>query len=202
VLVVAASAVPRADVHQLVGPEDHEPAVVVGLGVVHPDDEARAVGVGAAVTGAVVLPDALGAAVLGVVDVEEPRLRVVRSEGHREQALLAARRDLRADVEERLRQLLAALDDLDPPGLLDDEDPALVARRRRHVERSVEVADLHEAHPAAGGRATLGRAGGRAARVVVGTGRRVGVRVHPLRVRVRAAGGHERSGEHNGEHGG
>ena len=158
VLVVAAAPVAGADVHQLVGPEDHEAAVVVGLGVGHAQHEARAVRVGA-VSPARWYSQMLSVPLLlGVVDVEEPRLRVVGGEGHREQALLAAGRDLRADVEERLGEGLAALHDHDPPGLLDDEDPALVAGRRGDVERGLEVADLDEAHPAAGRRATLGGA--------------------------------------------
>ena len=193
VLVVAAPAVAGADVHQLVGAEDHQAAVVVGLGVVHAQHEPGAVGVGAIVAGAVVLPDRLRAALLGVVDVEQPRLRVVGREGHREQALLAAGRDLRADVEERLGQRLAAADDDDLPRLLDDEEPPLVAGRRGEVERRLEVADLDQAHAAAGRRAALGRGG--AARVVVRARRRVGRRVGLAGVRVRSAGREQRGGD-------
>ena len=47
-----------------------------------------------------------------------------------------------------MAERLAAAHDHDPPALLDDEDPALVAGRRGDVERAVEVADLDQAHAA------------------------------------------------------
>jgi hypothetical protein len=166
---------------------------VVGLGVVHAQHEARAAGIGAVGAGSAVLPDGLGAALLGVVDVEAPRLRVVRRKGHREQALLAAGRHLRADVQERRGQRLAAAHDHDPPRLLDHEDPSPIAGGRRDVEGALEVADLGQPDAAPGGRGALGGTGG--AGVVVGARRRVGARVGLLGVRVRAAGRDERGGD-------
>ena len=176
----------------LSGPKTIRPPLWLGSGSSMRSTRRALPGVGAVVAGAVVLPDRLGAALLGVVDVEQPRLRVVRGEGHREQALLAAGRDLRADVEERLGHGLAAAHDDDLPRLLDHEDPPPVARRRGDVERALEVADLDQAHAAPGRRAALGRAG--AARVVVGARRRVGARGGVLGVRVRATGRDERGG--------
>ena len=192
VLVVAAAAVAGADVHELVGPEDHQarrcgwargpPCAARGARCPRRRCSRWRGGT----------PRCLGPTLLRVVDVEQTRLRVVRGEGHREQALLAAGRDLRADVEERLGDGLAAAHDDDPPRLLDDEDPPPVAGRRGDVERAVEVADLDQAHAASGSRAALGRA--RAARVVVGARRRVGVRGGVLGGRVRATARDERGG--------
>jgi dihydrolipoamide dehydrogenase len=200
VLVVAAAAVAGADVHQPVGAEDHETAVVVGLGVLHTQHEPRAGGGGAVGGGAAVLPNALGPAVLRVVDVEEARLGVVGREGHRQQPLLAARGDLRRDVEERLGQALAAAHVHDPAGLLDDEDAAAVPWRSGDVERGVEVADLDQAHAAAG----RGAPGGGAAAVAVVLGRRVrrGARLRGVRAaRDQGGDGDEQGGEEAGHRG-
>ena len=95
------------------------------------------------------------AGAVGVVDVDEPDSLVVGGEGDRQQALLAAARHLVAQVEERGGAGARRRDDLDPAGLLDDEQVAAVARRLRHVERLVEVAELlepHAAHAVADGR--------------------------------------------------
>jgi hypothetical protein len=160
VLVAAPAAVARTDVHQLVGPEQQQPAVVVGLGVAHEQHLAGGARVGHILAPAVVLDHALVAVLVGVVDVEQPALRVVGRERHRQQPLLAARRDQLADVQERLAQRLAAADHLDLPGLLDNEEPARVAGRRGDVDRRVERPDFLQADP---GGLRLGRAVGRAA---------------------------------------
>ena len=54
-----------------------------------------------------------------------------------------------------LRERLAAAHDDDLARLLDDEDPPPVAGRRGDVDRAVEVADLDQAHAAAGRCAAL-----------------------------------------------
>jgi hypothetical protein len=90
-------------------------------------------------------------------------------------------------------QRLAPADDDDLPRLLDDEEPPLVARRRGQVDRRLEVADLDEAHAAAGRRPARG--GDEAPGVVVRARRRVGRRVGRLRVRIRSAGREQRRGD-------
>ena len=64
-----------------------------------------------------------------VVDVEGARLRVVLRERKAEEALLAARDDARADVEERRGPDLALLDDADRALLLDDVEAVRLAGR-------------------------------------------------------------------------
>jgi hypothetical protein len=59
-------------------------------------------------------------------------------EGHPEQAALAAARrgvDQRHDVEERRRQHAAAGEDLDAPGLFEDEQPVVIAGGRGDEDR-------------------------------------------------------------------
>jgi hypothetical protein len=70
--------------------------------------------------------------------------RVVRREGHRQQAALAARADRRAEVQERLGLLDPAEQLLDRAALLDDEDPVGIARRCRDRDRARERPDLLE----------------------------------------------------------
>ena len=102
VLVAAAAAVAHADVELLVGPEGDHPAVVVGLGVVLGDQEALGVPVGGVVVRARELGERVRPGFVRVVDVEQAARRVVGREREAEQALLAARADLVADVQERL----------------------------------------------------------------------------------------------------
>ena len=196
VLVVGAAAVAGADVHELVGTEGEQAAVVVGLHAVVAQDEPRAAGVGAVGAGlrAAVLDDALRAALVGVVDVEAARLGVVGRERDRQQALLAAADHLAAHVEERARQPLAGAHDADRAALLDDEDAARVAGRRGDVQRRVEAADVDELH-AVGGRRLGGGRRSAASPVAAGAGLRRAV--------VRAAGGeHDERGEQRERDGG
>src|SRR3954452_7979042 len=81
------------------------------------------------------------------VDVEEPALRVVRRERHRQQSALAACEHVGAEVQERPRELASVAHDPDRPGLLHDEEPPRVAGRRRQVGRRVEAADPPEVEP-------------------------------------------------------
>ena len=134
VLVAAAAAVAGADVEQVVGAEEQQAAVVVGLAGRPCARTSRAVAASArSALARAVLDDALSPVAAGEVDVEAPRSRVVGREGDRQQALLAAGRDLARDVEERLRELRPSRDDADPPGLLDDAARAVVAGRRGGV---------------------------------------------------------------------
>ena len=59
-----------------------------------------------------------------VIDEEARVGREARVEGETEQPALTAARDLRADVEERPVDERPVAHDPDPPGLLDDEQPA------------------------------------------------------------------------------
>src|SRR5262249_39130344 len=74
---------------------------------------------------------------------------VVGVEGDVEEPLLAAARHFRRDVEERVREQRAVLDDADPAGLLDDEDPRRVEPGRRDVDRRLET--RRDAHAREGG---------------------------------------------------
>src|SRR4051794_41878053 len=65
---------------------------------------------------------------------------VARVERDREQALLAARLDQAADVEERLSAQLAVDEHADHARLLDDVELARLAARRGYVDRRVEAA--------------------------------------------------------------
>src|SRR4051794_18642388 len=142
--VAAAPAVARADVEQAVGTEEQEAAVVVRLGVVHLEDEPRRRRVGRATAAAPVLDHALVLVAVGVVDVEQPAAGVVGRECHGQQALLPARGDQRADVEERAGHRAPVAHHADRAGLLDDEQPVRVARGRREEDGGVEAADARE----------------------------------------------------------
>ena len=86
---------------------------------------------------ALVLGDDDVAAVVGVVDVEQPVLRVVGREGDRQQPALAAVGDPVADVEERLAAVLRPFfDEPDRPGLLDHEDAGRWRPRGRSRRRA------------------------------------------------------------------
>ncbi len=127
----AAAAVARADVEVPAGAEQQQPAVVVGLAVGHREHEPGGAGVGAVRARPPVLDDALVAVAVGEVDVEAPAGGVVGRERHRQQALLAARGDLRGDVQERRAELAAVADDHDPAALLDHELDACGRRAGR-----------------------------------------------------------------------
>ena len=145
---------------------------MVGLGLRLEEDLARACRVRAVGGRAAVLDDPRVAAGVGVVDVEAAAARVVGREGHREQALLAARDDLVADVEERGGELAPAAHHADRATLLDDEDPPPVAGRGGHVQRVVEAPDRDEPQPPG---AALGRPCGRGSRRGGAFGRAVAV---------------------------
>src|SRR3954462_11683231 len=147
VLVARAATVAGADVHVLVRAEQQQAAVVVGLRVVHPQHEPLGARVGAGRARALELDDALVLRLVGEVDVEPARARVVGRERDRQQALLASRRDLRADVEEGA--LLAAGEHADAARLLDDEQALRVARLGGDVDGLVEVPDGLQPHSAA-----------------------------------------------------
>jgi hypothetical protein len=85
-----------------------------------------------------VLDDPRVAPVVGVLDVEEPVLRVARVERKPEQALLAARGDLAVDVEERPCAHAPVLEDDDLAVLEHDVDATPLATRSDHLKRGVE----------------------------------------------------------------
>ncbi len=164
--IVGAAAVAGADVQVAVRPELELAAVVVVLGVRDlENDTLRRLG-DVGVRGSPVLgddqvtePSLSGHRVGGVVDVEASARRVVRSEGHREQAaLIIAGPHRAADVEERRRELAAGLDDHDAAALLDDEDPLAVSGRRRDEDRRCERGDRLELGLAGRGTACRGEA--------------------------------------------
>ena len=137
--VAGGAAVAHADVQQPVGAELQLAAVVVVVRLV---DEEQLLGAredGLAARGAK-LDDPGVAVPVGVVHVEETRLRVVRVKRHREEPLLAAALDAVADVEERRRAALPVHEHLDHARLLDDVDVPGLGRGRRQVDRRVEAA--------------------------------------------------------------
>jgi len=69
-------------------------------------------------------------------------------EGDREQPLLTAARDLRANVEERRCAQAAVLEHDDAARLLDDVEAARLARRGRRVHRRLSLRDADEMQPA------------------------------------------------------
>ena len=146
--VAAAAAVAHADVQTPVRAELELPAVVVVVGLADAEDDAGGrrrgpVGIGRRHA---IAHHACVTVRVREVDVEQPVARVARMERHREQALLAAARHLAGDVEERLREDGAALEDPDRAGLLDDEEAGGVARRGGHVGRlDVRARDAGEA---------------------------------------------------------
>src|SRR5438132_6704255 len=178
--VPAAAAVAHADVEHAVGAEQVEAAVVVREGLVDGEHQLLAQRVGLVRGGGRVVARHHRVAagdrpvrLARVVHVEEAVRREGRVEGDAEQALLAAAAlDLRAEVEERGRLEGAVLHQADAPGLLDDEEPVRIERRRGHVGRVRETrGDEHrlDRGPADGrdagadGRGVLQLAGGRAA---------------------------------------
>ena len=165
----------------LSGPKTIRPPLWLGSGSSMRSTSARAAGVGAVRAGAAVLPDRLGAALLGVVDVEaaptarSPGAKAIESRPCSPPAVTFERMS-RNGCASGLPPRTTTIS----PRLLDDEEPPPVAGRRGDVDRGLEVADLDQAHAAAGRRAALRRAG--AARVVVGARRRIGGRVGLLGV--------------------
>ena len=75
------------------------------------------------------------------IDVEEAVAGEVRIEGEAEQAALAVRQDLARHVEERRCQNPSGgeIEDLDLPGLLDDEQATGIAGRRGGEKRLGEI---------------------------------------------------------------
>src|SRR5215203_389274 len=96
-----------------------------------------------------------------VVDEKEPVLGVAGVEGHGEEAALVAEVDLAPEVEERLGQHRAAVQD-DDPALAEDHEQAGVRRvgdGRRRAELLLEQVEPH-ARQNARGRERSGRRGG------------------------------------------
>src|SRR5436309_5703523 len=178
--IAAAAAVTHADVEHGVGAEEVEAAGVVREGLVDGEHQLRAQRVGLVRGGGRVVALDHRVAVRDppvrparVVHVEEPVVLEVGVEGDAQQALLAAAAlDLRPDVEERGRLQGAALDQADAPGLLDDEEPVRIERRRGHVgrvreargdEHRLDRGPAHGRDAGADGRGVLELTGGRAA---------------------------------------
>ena len=103
--IAGAAAVAHPDVEIAVGPEREHPAVVVRVGLRDAKDDLdrRGVGLAGVRRRSQVLRDHRVAVAVRVVDVELAVPAVVRVERQTEEAALAARRDLRAQVEERRR---------------------------------------------------------------------------------------------------
>ena len=140
--VAAAPAVAGRDVEVAVGPELQRAAVVVPLVRVRDgDDDLRGGRVGhVRVAGrARVARDHLVTVVVGVVDEEEAVARVLRMEGGREQALLAAAAHERVDVQEGGRQDRGAVVDADLSALLREEQAAAAVARVRDRDHAGEA---------------------------------------------------------------
>src|SRR3954452_25267301 len=122
-------------------------AVVVRVGaVLDPDQLAPRATVGAVGARAVELLDVKITVLARVVDVEQSALRIVRRKRHGEQATLAARLDVRMQVQERRRELASITHNPDRPRLLDNEQASPVAPRRGQVGRRREGPDAPELH--------------------------------------------------------
>ena len=59
--------------------------------------------------------------------------------GETEQPAFATRKDAVADVQERLGQRFASVNDPDRAGLLDDEQPVKIVRRSRQMDRRMKA---------------------------------------------------------------
>ncbi len=85
--------------------------------------------------------DARVAVPIGVVDDELPACGVVGGEREPEKALLPARSDLRAEIEKRLCEDLAVLDDADQAALLDHVEQARGAGGGCDMDRRLQPTD-------------------------------------------------------------
>src|SRR5207302_6816197 len=140
---------------------------------------ARPVGDGG-VAAQVVARDHRVAAVVRVVDEEEPARLVVGREGDAQEPPLATAGDLARDVEERGRLKDVVLDDADAPRLLDHEHAVRIEPGGRHRGRLLEPRrDAHGVKRRAGDR---GHAGADGRRVLELTGRRAAVAAHQVAV--------------------
>src|SRR6184192_1390108 len=157
--VPARASVAHPDVQLPIGPEDHQPAIVIRVGLFDEQDQL----VGRAVRHVRirrhrVALDTRVAVQVGVIDVEKPVRTVARVEGHAEQPLLAAETDFARDVQKRRRQELHVLNHSDPPGLLDHEQAVDVARRCAEIDRGRQTGrDRDELQRVAGGRGAAAR---------------------------------------------
>src|SRR5690606_29381025 len=124
--VAAAAAVSEPEVEVAVGTEGELTAVVVGVRLDLGEQDLLAGGVGDVARGREARQHRV-AVVVGVVDVEAPRRRVVLGERQAEEAALAAAADAVGDVEERLLQDRAVPYDADRASLLADEQPVVVS---------------------------------------------------------------------------
>ena len=144
--IAARASVAHPDPQPPVGPEDEVPAVVVRVRLVDPEDLLRAPRQGSPVARPVADDPRRPVRPRGVVHVEGVVARVGRREREPEQALLTPVDDERADVQERARLHLAALDDTDPARLLHDVDaPGLAGRLRREDGAREAAGDRDEA---------------------------------------------------------
>ncbi len=152
--VVGAAAVADADVEIAVAPEGEHAAVVVG-GAGMRNGQHRSLG-GAGHVGVgryPVLGNRERAVTATGVEHEEPAVGVVeRVEGEPEQALLAARHETRAEVEENGRRGAARLQHLHQPAPLDDEQAVRVVAGMRDVERTRQTSRWHRHQANGGGR--------------------------------------------------
>src|SRR5256886_4994925 len=124
--------VAHADVEHPVGPERHEPAVVVRMRLCDEEDQLRRGDVGnIGIRADRVAFDPRVAVVVGVVDVEVSVRGVARVERHAQQPPLASCAHGAGDVQERSRGELPVLHDPDPPLLLDNEESRIPCRRRQ-----------------------------------------------------------------------
>ncbi len=131
VVVAGAAAVAECDVEIPIATKGDGAAVVVRLGLVDPQQLAAGRDVYLVrIPGrdCVFGDDRVRRARLDVVDVEEPRRRILRVEGDAEESLLSPAGDERADVEERIRQEPTVLPDPHHAGLVGDEDTRVAGR--------------------------------------------------------------------------
>ena len=115
---------------------------LLAAGLVDGDDRRDARGIGdVRVRRHVITADLGVAAGIDQIDVEKAVAGEIRIEGEAEQAALAVRQDLARYVEERRCQNRSGgeIEDLDLPGLLDDEQAAGIARRRAGENRLTET---------------------------------------------------------------
>src|SRR5512143_1743607 len=124
--ITGASAVSKSGIEIPIGSEGQDPAIVIGKWIIDTDQGLLGARVRLiSIRRDVKTRDHVVLVIVGVVDEEEPVLRILRMEGQAEQALfVAVAVDAICDVQEWSRLYLGALENADTSHLFDDEHPS------------------------------------------------------------------------------